>query len=202
MESLEFCRQLRFALRCEPGRRHILFTALHGIALATYHTTLHRIDAELAMSVAPDGRSILEWVAALERHDRRALRAARKLASNETNAEAYGGAIDPGTDAERGDGAAERGVEGTVSSLPDPLSWAAVKAQALASSQALHDLFTDPSRLTPVGLSETPLRVLELEDGSSLTVPAGWRLWARAIRRIDPDAVEILARVRDETAGN
>jgi hypothetical protein len=198
MDALAFRRELRFALRCDDTQRHVLLTALHGIALSTYHSALHRIDAGQAASVGPDGQAIHRFVAMLDAQDRHALHAAHRLLCAETSPD------DRGLPMEGQSG--DLGSQDHVMDRPQVklhatqtmLPWEETKARALASSQALHDLLTDPTRLDPARLSVAPFEVLEIDDGSKRSLPAGWCLWARAIMRVGLDPIDTLAWAGEE----
>jgi hypothetical protein len=181
MERAEFTQRVRFALRCDPQRRHILLAALHGHALGTYLHAVHRIDEPAARLIGRDGRSIAAVVAHIAAWDRWTGRALDEICSGEERPgilDLRGYAEEEGRPLRFDSIDAFNGhVVATVPLRP----WTRIREEAVALARAIHDRFVEPALLRPDRLSATVSVPWTDGDGRVVDLPAGWLLWVKTI---------------------
>jgi len=202
METAEFHRHLRFASRCPSEQRHILFSALHSHALATYLHAVRSIDVRAATLVSSDGRSIAAVVTHIAAWDRWTLRAMREIAS---------GSDSPGIltlDGYPCDDGRVRGFDSVdafnehAARVSQRTAWPTIREMAVVAGVALYHLCCDPAAVPAERLSATPpLTWRESDREVPREMPAGWLLWAKAIEHEGFSHIVDLESSADTVAG-
>jgi hypothetical protein len=181
VELEAFHHHIRFAMRCDPNRRHILMSALHGHGVATYLLAVRRIDARVAALPSSDGRSIASVVAHIAQWDRWVLHALEEILCAVEHPEILDLMDYPAIEGPPRSFAGDAAFNAYVDRLHQRAPWERIAAEAVANGVALHARFTDPAIASPACLSSTETTTWSMDGGRLEDLPVGWILWGKTI---------------------